>query len=171
MPGPGLGVSFVPGQVQGGQPQGQAPPGQALQQAIQFITTRLPRVVGAHGLAPQGLMNGPGGAAMGGNGDLERLLAMLFGPGGHLAGGTQGAPMGGGMPPAGMPGPSQAPGPHFTPGDVPPQPPPGNDTPQLPTFSPSPPAMVDRTMPGGNAGTYQPGPWSVGPLSASKKPY
>lgn len=97
----GMGVSFVPnGQ---GDPMNRQQPGQAsgappLQQAIQMLSLRLPRVVGANALAPGQLLNAPGGMGGSGNPLLEALLR-LAGMGGSFQGG-QGGPGGSGMLPS-----------------------------------------------------------------------
>ncbi len=95
----GMGVSFVPGGQ--GDPQNRSQQGEAsgaapLQQAIQMLSLRLPRVVGANAMAPGQLLNAPGGMGGSGNPLLEALLRLA-----GMAGG-------GGMP-SGMP--NQAPSP------------------------------------------------------------
>lgn len=150
---PDYGVSFVPGQDQQQPQHGGASP---LQQALQVLSLRLPRVQGANSLAPSGLLHGMGGAMFGGDMDLERLLAQLFGPGGPLAGG-------GGMPP-----PSQ-PTTKVTPSGGPPDAAPGGGPlnpslppPSMPTWPAPTPGSIDRTTPGGGtptlpgAGPYSP---------------
>ena len=102
MPMP-LGLAFQPGVNQpqgyggGGQPGGA--PGQAvspLQSAIRLISLRLPTVVGAHALAPQALLNAPGGAGQMPGDSAIALLRKLFGmaPGGIT--GSMAGPSGGG---------------------------------------------------------------------------
>lgn len=79
----GFGLSFAPGQagptrergINGGAPS-------PIQQAIQLLSLRLPRVMGAQALAPGPLMQAPGAGAMGGGGSVDALLRLLFGMGG-----------------------------------------------------------------------------------------
>lgn len=103
-----FGVSFVPGgDASGNQTK---PPTEPLQQAIQMLSLRLPKVVGAQGLAPGPLLQSPGGGA------LAELLRQLFGqgrPGGTMAPSMPGAsPMAPSAPsmPGGMPPPRVVPG-------------------------------------------------------------
>lgn len=73
-----LGISFSPfgDNDPSKRPQGAPTP----QQAIQVLSYRYPRVVGASSPAPAALLNGRGSAGLPGGGmDLEQLLAMLFG--------------------------------------------------------------------------------------------
>ncbi len=166
----GLGISFAPGaddqqrQQQGGTAPSGVPP---LQTAIRLLSLRLPRVGGANALAPGPLLQSAGGAGLqgalsggaggiGGGGPLtlEQLLLRLFGPGSALGrpGGPVSAPGGGFTGNAGggqgfMGAPIYAPPPRIIP---------GGGTPQ-----PEPP--IDRTRPGTDAGTYQPGPYQPGP--------
>lgn len=72
------GLSFQPGGDQNGQ-GGQNGRGQTpVQQAIQLLSLRLPSVVGARAIAPQALLNAPGGAGLGGGGmTVEAALALL----------------------------------------------------------------------------------------------
>lgn len=89
-----FGVSFVPGgQGDPGKsmPEGQAGGAPPLQQAIQLLSLRLPRVVGANGLAPGPLLNAPGGMGGTGNPLLEALLRLAGMSGGSLP--QQGTPM------------------------------------------------------------------------------
>ena len=77
-----FGLSFVPGQPkEAGSPSGGGPLGQSspVQQAIQMLSLRLPRVLGAQGLAPSALMQAPGGAGLGAPPQLEQILQALFG--------------------------------------------------------------------------------------------
>src|SRR6185503_7874749 len=100
-------------------PNGQKPT--PIQQAIQTLSLRIPRTVGAGSPIPGQLLNAPGGSALGGNPNaaalLEQIRRMLFGGGGANFGHPGGpVPTGGGVPPGGMPG-----APRVTPGsgDVP----------------------------------------------------
>lgn len=111
----GFGVSFVPGGQ--GDPtkqmgQGQAGGAPPLQQAIQMLSLRLPRVVGANGLAPGPLLSAPGGMGQpGGDAALNPLLQALL----RLAGMSGG---GGSMAPGGPSiGPGTAPMARVTPGE------------------------------------------------------
>jgi hypothetical protein len=81
-----LGVSFMPGQ--GGQQQNAQKP-TPLQTAIQTLSLKIPRVVGAGSGAPQALLQGAGGGGLGNPNAasvLEAIRRMLFG------GGMPGAP-------------------------------------------------------------------------------
>lgn len=99
-----FGVSFVPGgDASGNQTK---PPTEPLQQAIQMLSLRLPKVVGAQGLAPGPLLQSPGGGA------LAELLRQLFGQG--RPGGTMAPSMPGASPMA--PGAPSLPPPHVVPG-------------------------------------------------------
>lgn len=79
---PGLGVSFQPGAMNG--QQSNTP----VQKAVQLLSLRLPSVIGAQGIAPQALLQSPGGAGFGGgnmspDAALELLRKLLAGqPGG-----------------------------------------------------------------------------------------
>jgi len=59
----------------------QRDPNAPVQEAIRTLSLRIPKVLGARGMAPAPLLNGPGAAGvMNPQGmDLERLLRMLFG--------------------------------------------------------------------------------------------
>lgn len=89
MPDQTFGLSFVPGAPQGPTAQGPGqiggPPPSPVQTAIRMLSLRLPHVVGAQGLAPSGLLQGPGAQAFGGQagglGGLEEFLRLLFGMG------------------------------------------------------------------------------------------
>lgn len=82
-----FGVSFLPGgDGSGNQARPQTDP---VQQAIQMLSLRLPRVVGAQGMSPAPLLQSPGG------GGLAEFLQHLFGQG-HFGG-----PMAPGMGPMG----------------------------------------------------------------------
>jgi hypothetical protein len=145
MQGDPFGVSFNPtgGPSGPGGQQGQKP--SPVQQAIQTLSLKIPKSNGPGAIAPDALLNSPGGGAIGGNSNdamiLEQIRKMLFGtkPGQIGTGpqmpqsGDQGmAPGGGGFMPPPMPGgggfqpsaqmgapapPPQAPQltPHFTP--------------------------------------------------------
>ena len=136
MPNEPLGISFSPFSQQNQQQNQQGGPGARAaspQDAIRILSFRPPRTVGAASPIPQQLLNAPGGAALGGfgpaGGDLEQLLALLFGAGKNMPGGgsfnerpAQGAPMPwdtGGMPwdqPTGGPFGGKAPVPSVRPG-------------------------------------------------------
>lgn len=92
-----LGISFVPGQ--GSQQQQQAgvePAGPPLQQALQLLSLRLPRVAGANAILPRPLLNGrPGGSPVPGTPEWDELMKRLL-PGGG------GSMPGGGAPPPGL---------------------------------------------------------------------
>ena len=98
-----LGLDFTPQ----AQANGEATP---IQQAIRILSLRIPRQVGARGLAPQPLLASPGAGGMGAGGgmDLLSLLRQLLQPGGA------GAAAGGGQAPLPMPG--AGPVPRITPG-------------------------------------------------------
>lgn len=145
-----FGVSFVPGQ----QPNPNGPPGQfgqgagtsPIQQAIQLLSLRLPRIAGANAIAPSPLMNAPGAmgqpgaglnGAVGNNGLLELLL--------HLAGlGAGGASNGAG---SGLPG--GPPLPRIIPGQLPGGTQPGPGTPTFPGQPPTGSPTIDRRNSGG----------------------
>jgi len=113
-----LGISFSPFNQQNPQQGQQGAPGArpvTPQDAIRILSFRPPRTVGAASPIPGALLNAPGGAGMGGGGqfgaaggNLEQLLALLFGAGKNMPGGgtfnehpAQGQPMPwdmGGMP-------------------------------------------------------------------------
>jgi len=131
------GISFT--ENLGGRPPGeeQAAPGGApgrspLQSAVQMLSLRLPRVVGANALAPQALLQGGGGGGAGLSPEvLQQVLARLR----MLSGG---APRGPAMPPPPLPGGPMAPPsprppstPYAPPGAGPMAPPPS--TPLLPS--------------------------------------
>lgn len=99
-----FGLSFVPGQ-QADQTRKPGAPGAGaavspIQQAIQMLSLRLPRVTGAQGLAPGPLLNAPGGGGFGGGGGIDALLRLLFGMGGPMN--PAGVPIQ--TQPSGMPG-------------------------------------------------------------------
>jgi len=90
MPGAPLGISFSPfaEQPNGASPTGYNPSAPAPQSAIQLLSLRLPRVVGAAAPAPQALLRSPGSAVFGSAGNnLDQLMALLFGPNRRLPGG------------------------------------------------------------------------------------
>jgi len=79
-----FGLSFSPGAPTG--PNGQPANGQRpspIQQAIQTLSLRIPRVAGASAFTAQPLLDSPGGLGLGGNPNsaamLEQLRRMLFG--------------------------------------------------------------------------------------------
>lgn len=145
MPDP-FGLSFMPGGQQdaSGNPSGQRP--SPVQQAIQTLSLRIPRTVGAASGAPQSLLEGAGGAGLGGNPNaaaiLEAIRRRLFGP-------TAGAPTA--PPPPGAP-PTTL-GPAFT---APGSPGGGPSGPGVPEPEPAreiPKPRID----------FLPGPWTAGP--------
>lgn len=187
----GFGVSFVPGggsadpqQAQPGGPAAGAPP---VQRAVQMLSLRLPRVVGANGMAPGPLLNAPGamgqpGAGLNGaaNNPLLMALLQLAGMGGNGMGGN-GQPGMGGMPSAGPSFGSGGSPTRITPGGGPPAPQPGLGVPTFPgagDWSGGPPdrqPAVDRTNPGlGNRGTDAPllsgGPAGSAPFGGQEDP-
>lgn len=129
-----------------------------IQDAIQTLSLRIPHVVGAGALAPDALLNSPGGSAIpGGTGlTLEALLRRLF----AQPGGLQGVPTGGpvaSMPMSPMPGLGGAPL-----GTTPSAPPlprigVGTDVPGLgaPPPAPAPPAPAAPLLPRGPFGRGQ----------------
>lgn len=171
-----FGVSFSPANQQSGNTQQQQGRPTPVQQAIQTLSLRIPRVAGAGSLAPQALLNSPGGANVGGPVDaasmLEQIKRMLFGnqqPGQIGTGPDLPRDNGGSapMPPSpmdpggrGMP----VPGPGgFTP---PWQPPP--QQPGAPPEAPPAPPMAPSVTPGGGdtrdpEQPYQPPPPPMAP--------
>jgi len=186
-----IGISFSPGQSDqqqqqgtGGSPSG-APP---LQQALQLLSLRLPRVLGANALAPSALLNASGASGLAGPRDvsLEQWLARLFGHGGFVSNGWAGS---GGLAshsPTGTPfdiPPPSAPLPRISAGQLDPGAPPGSgggpraNVPLIPIPGGSPRFAVPRNPPGvGSAASfvdrsngtgdssrdvYQPGPWGL----------
>ena len=98
MPNDPLGISFSPFSQQN-QQQAQTPGTRSVtpQDAIRILSFRPPRTVGAASPIPGALLNAPGGAAFGGGGqfgaaggNLEQLLALLFGQGRMNTGGGGG---------------------------------------------------------------------------------
>lgn len=86
-----FGLSFSPGGQNG--PNGQPTNGQRptpIQQAIQTLSLKIPRVAGASAFTAQPLLNSPGGMGLGGNPNsaamLEQLRRMLFGGGPDMNG-------------------------------------------------------------------------------------
>ena len=175
-----FGLSFVPGAEQNGQQRpggpGGAPSGvPPLQQAVQLLSLRLPRVMGGQALAPGPLMQGPAGGGLGlPGGALEELLKRLFGmpgglpsmPSGQQKFGPGQMPGASGLLPSGprmTPGPSpypmlpsQPPGPVFTPGM--------REGAARPGATP-PPRWGDEPGPPPTRGPFEPapGPWGGGP--------
>lgn len=104
MPNDPMGISFSPAPDNQQQQNGQRPT--PVQQAIQTLSLRIPRTVGAASGAPSELLNGQGGAGLGGGNPnsaflLEQLIRKLFGGGPGLpmpGGGPGGGPPGGGAP-------------------------------------------------------------------------
>lgn len=106
-----FGLSFMPGEQGANDPNGQqATP---VQQAIQTLSLRIPRTVGAASPVPYELLTAPGGSALGGNPNsaaiLEQIKRMLFGGGANF--GTPGSLTSPGspiprapLPPVGVPG-------------------------------------------------------------------
>lgn len=153
-----FGISFAP-TGDGAQPNGGARPS-PIQQAIQTLSFKIPRVAGASAFTAQPLLTAQGGDALGGNPNsaaiLEQIRRMLFGG----QGGQQ--PGGGGTPssPApsnfsalfGMPGPSPAGGAPFAPSSVPlprfdPTTTPPRSPDPSPTYSPTPEPAPASPMP------------------------
>lgn len=155
-----FGISFSPSDQNGpnGQVNGQRP--NPVQQAIQTLSLRIPRVAGASAFTAQPLLNSPGGGALGGDPNsasiLEQLRRMLFGTpaGAPSAGGAGGLdaganPLGslaglfGGIPDTTASAPQQAadrnpsgiPDPHFDPNALPRDP----GGPAMPTATAPPP--------------------------------
>lgn len=60
----------------GGSP---GPTSSPIQDAIKILSLRIPRAVGASGLAPMGLLNSPGSGGFPGGQSLESLLMRIFG--------------------------------------------------------------------------------------------
>jgi hypothetical protein len=112
----GYGLSFQPGIAQNGNGPGGQSRGR-VQEPVQILSTRLPKIFGAGAIAPGALLNAPGGMgqfAARGN-VVAQALAQLAG-----------------LPPSMAPPPSNAPAGDFWPGPVtPPMPAPGPG-PQLP---------------------------------------
>ena len=149
------GTSFSP--LQRGPGDGREKPGgggQPTQEAIRTISTRIPRMAqGGAGIAPQPLLNAPGGmgmaspmgtAAQPNLGGLEELIRRLFG----LVGGGQGQPGMGGSP-------MGAPAPHVTPGIQGPA--------TMPTPAPPEPTDIGPQQNWGNFNPGQQGGFPTGP--------
>lgn len=158
MPIDPMGISFSP---TGDSQQNNAQKPTPVQQAIQTLSLRIPRTVGAASGAPQQLLQGQGGAGLGGNPNaamtLEALIRRLFGggaglpmPGGGAPGG--GDPGGGGAVPSpivGFPAPPRAGEQPPTPGPTFPVPPsPGGRAPEEPYTPPPAPAAPPHLGPG-----------------------
>jgi hypothetical protein len=163
MPNP-IGISFLPSADAAEQGPRQGNMEGDLGQALQILSLRLPRILGAHSISPPGLMNAQGAAGAGGFNPMQAVIQALLAAGGGgggqgMGGGAQG-PMGIG----GQLGPTAPPPPRIIPGggDVPIGPEQPVAPPRLPGFSPNPP--LDRTMPG--SGSRPPGdilkrgPWN-----------
>lgn len=178
MQGDPFGVSFSPAQ-QGGQGQAQAGPRQSpVQQAIQTLSLRMPRVAGAGSLAPQALLNSPGGANMSGPVDaasmLEQIKRMLFGnqqPGQVGTGPDLPRDNGGSAPtppspmdPGGRGMPVPGPG-GFTPPWQPPQ------QPGAPPEAPPAPPMAPSVTPGGGDTRDPEQPYQPPPMAPSTPTY
>lgn len=157
MPIDPMGISFSPSGDPSQQQNGQKPT--PVQQAIQTLSLRIPRTVGAASGAPQQLLQGQGGAGLGGNPNaamtLEALIRRLFGggaglpmPGGPPGGDPGGDPGGGGVPSpiVGFPAPPRAPEPTPTPGPTFPTPT-GPRAPEEP-YTPPPPPPPSHLGPG-----------------------
>ena len=166
-----FGISFVPGQESGGEGRMGAGGGgvSPLQAAVQFLSLRLPRVTGAQGIAPNALMQSPGGGGF--PSPILQALLRLAGLGegaGSMAPTMPGAGMA--MPRMGMPGmgqPGMGPAtPRIIPGEQDRMRGPGVPTfPGVPAGSP----VVDRRNPApGNRGTSAP-TLSAGPVA--KRPF
>lgn len=121
MPISQLGVSFLPGADPGSGMKTANSPGtrNPVQEAIQVLSLRLPKVFGARALAPAPLLTGPGGLgqpAAKGNVSAQALAGLA------------------GLPPSMAP--PSMPAPMLPPLTLPPRP--ADDTPRMPTFAPSP---------------------------------
>lgn len=68
-----MGVNFQPGVTDQGQPGGGRPGGSGVQEAIKILSLRLPKVVGAQGLAPLPLLTSPGA-----EGRAERVVEDIW---------------------------------------------------------------------------------------------
>lgn len=74
-----IGVSFVPSQPPTpGATDRVNTANPAVQEAIQTLSLRLPRVVGSQALAPSALLHGAGGAALSGNGHVDALVRSIL---------------------------------------------------------------------------------------------
>lgn len=153
-----IGINFSPaGDSQQQNTQKPTP----VQQAIQTLSLRIPRTVGAASGAPQALLQGPGGAGLGGNPNnaymLEQLIRKLFGggdglpmPGGAGASTPGGSGSGLPNPNVGFPHPQKT-GPGPTPEPLPPDTPPTQYTP--------PPAPPPQPHLGPGVGPPRERPW------------
>lgn len=155
---PPLGISFT--ENLGGQPPGeeQGPGGAApvspLQSAIQMLSLRLPRVVGANALAPQALLQGGGG---GGAGLSPEVLQMIL---------QRLRLIGGGAGPVGLPGPEATPltrGPGGFGGG-------GMIGPGAPVSGPAPTPRIGYTPPGAGPMPPPPGPMPMGGSAIAPSP-
>jgi hypothetical protein len=181
MPNQPLGISFSPfGQQQnqsGGQGGQSGAPAPSPQSAIQMLSFRTPRTVGANSPIPGPLLNAPGGAAFGGQqfgaagGNLEQLLQLIFG---RMKGGISGLPGtpqaslfgGGGAMAQPMPWeqPTSAPpSPNFTPGG-------GGETPQRGPGETTYPGTEPGFDPGATGDRSNPAPRSGGDAGPSMAP-
>jgi len=157
-----LGLSFMPGEAGAADPNKPQPT--PVQQAIQTLSLRIPRTVGAASGVPQQLLTSGGGSMLG-NPNAAALLEQLrrfFMGGGNL--GTPGGPVppGGAPPMGGLPGAPIPPG-----GGAPGGPPPvrlppridvGDPTPgQAPANDP-PPAQPMGGVPSGPSPIFDRGP-------------
>lgn len=129
MPNNPIGISFLPSQEQAAMGPHQGQMEGVPEQAFKILSMRLPRVLGARAMSPEGLMNAPGSAGMGGNplaAVFEALLKTMSGgqPGGwnapQMPRYKDTPPTGGTFGPSLPPG-SRPPSPKFVPGDKGPQ--------------------------------------------------
>lgn len=80
-----IGVNFQPGQNGNGyDPRGNGAPsaGNGVQEAIKVLSLRLPKVVGAQGVAPQGLLESMGGGGSRVDSVVNQVLSRMFPTGG-----------------------------------------------------------------------------------------
>lgn len=160
-----MGVSFVPsgqGDPMNRQQQGQAPGAPPLQQAIQMLSLRLPRVVGANALAPGQLLNAPGGMGGSGNPLLEALLRLAG------MGGGQGQP---GMGAQGLPSFSGSTLPRFGAGDEQQRPAPSVQPPPQPGASQPWQGGPSGQMPGPGQPTFPGAPGGSPFMDRSRGPF
>lgn len=149
-----FGVSFVPGQDQQGQPQQPGGPSanDRYQQAIQFLSLRLPKVLGGSAFAPAPLLTGTGaqGSPFGRSAALQTqqgqpqqnplmMILQAFGLGG--LGAPNAAPM----------------SPHFTPGTGPVPEASGSQLPQTIARPPATGPIISPAGPGWNPEYYPSG--------------
>jgi hypothetical protein len=169
----GYGLQFQPGVPQNGNGVGDKTRGR-VQEPVQVLSTRLPKIFGAGAIAPPGLLNAPGGMGMPGaqSNVVAQALAQLAGlPPGMAMGssdGRTGLPprMGsGGAPPpvAGLPAGIGMGG---GPGLLPPSPTPLPSPPPIfmpPPYSPPPPRITPGDRPGHPPPIIRPEPGPPGP--------